>query len=290
MRLTELRRSVDSAASNFELKYRDMGTGVYNIDNIQKLKIGVGELIKLGLLEKKGFWEEVLFSSANTIQKGAADIHIILREVEALTKSLPILKRWADQNIPQDQEDNYINIKFPQIKDFDQLTKVSDQLRLAFSQVVCEYEGGQLQIVRFEQGSLWGVVKVGTAAMLVAGLVWSGAVISKKIVEYKQSHELYRNTSIRNNLLEELQKLAETEINNIIELEAKAIQDEHFGKENAEQLERIKNSIRNISELILKGTEIQPALVAPESVQNLFPDFTKLPLIESKVKKLPQHD
>lgn len=289
MRLTELRRRIDIAADKFEFKYRAQGNS-YIIDNIQNLKIAANELIKIGLLEKKGFWEKVLFADYDSIQQGTSDFHVVLREAEALTKSISMLKHWAAQNIPLDEEPDYINIKFPKVKDFDQLSKVSDQLRLAFSQVVCEYEGGQLEIVRFEQGSLWGVVKVGTAAMLVAGLVWSGAVISKKILECRHSYEVYRNASARNDLLKELQKLAEAQINNLIELEAKALQDEHFGKENAEQLERIKNSIRNISDLILKGTEIQPALVAPENVQNLFPDFTKLPLIESKVKKLPQHD
>lgn len=289
MRLTELRRRIDIAADKFEFKYRAQGNSCI-IDNIQNLKIAVNELIKIGLLEKKGFWEEVLFSDYVSIQKGPAEFNLILQEAGTLTKSISMLKHWATQNIPLDEEPDYVNIKLPKIKDFDQLSKVSDQLRLAFSQVVCEYEGGQLEIVRFEQGSLWVVVEVGTAAMLVAGLVWSGAVISKKILECRHSYEVYRNASARNDLLKELQKLAEVQVNNMIELEAKALQDEHFGKENAEQLERIKNSIRNISDLILKGTEIQPALAAPENVQNLFPDFTKLPLIESKVKKLPQHN
>lgn len=41
-----------------------------------------------------------------------------------------------------------------------------------------------------------------------------------------------------------------------------------------------------MAELIGKGTEIHPSLMAPENVANLFPEISKLPLIESRIKKL----
>lgn len=51
-----------------------------------------------------------------------------------------------------------------------------------------------------------------------------------------------------------------------------------------------KNSLYNISELILKGTEIHPALSVPEDVENLFPNYTTLSFIESKTKKLASNN
>jgi hypothetical protein len=48
--------------------------------------------------------------------------------------------------------------------------------------------------------------------------------------------------------------------------------------------------IKDLAGLIEKGAEIHPALTAPEDVKNLFPDFTKLELIESKQKLIPENN
>ena len=72
----------------------------------------------------------------------------------------------------------------------------------------------------------------------------------------------------------------------MIQAEAEHIQSEHFKNNAPENLKRIKNSISIFAELIGKGAEIQPALVAPENVANLFPDPTNLIGLESKIKKI----
>lgn len=69
-------------------------------------------------------------------------------------------------------------------------------------------------------------------------------------------------------------------------MEAVHISSEHFHENTPENIERIKNSITTFADLIGKGAEIHPALVAPENVSNLFPDPTKLIGVESKIKRL----
>ena len=200
-----------------------------------------------------------------------------------------LLHNWINEYIPEEQDEETVNIKLPQIKNFDILNKVANELRLAFSTIISEYKGGKIEIVQFDHGSYWCVVKVGTALLLFTGLAWAGAVVAKKTIECRSAYEVYRNASARNEMLEELKRLNKAQIDIVVTQEAKLIQQEHFNKEDHEQLERIKNSILNISELILKGTEIQPAIAAPEDVKNLFPDFSCLPLIESRTKKLTEN-
>lgn len=72
----------------------------------------------------------------------------------------------------------------------------------------------------------------------------------------------------------------------MIQAEAEHIESEHFKNKAPENIERIKNSITTFADLIGRGAEIHPALVAPENVTNLFPDPTKLISVESKIKRL----
>jgi hypothetical protein len=91
---------------------------------------------------------------------------------------------------------------------------------------------------------------------------------------------------IKNESLEDLKDQQEVLISNLIDSEARYLEGQSFGKHDNDRLERIKNTIRVFSTLIRRGAEVQPSLMAPESVQNLFPDFSKPLSIESKIPLL----
>ena len=74
----------------------------------------------------------------------------------------------------------------------------------------------------------------------------------------------------------------------MLNAEATHINSEHFQNNSPENIERIKNSIKIFSELIDKGAEIHPALIAPEQVSNLFPDIKNLLGLESKIKRISE--
>ena len=261
----------------------------FRINNADKLKIALDKLLSINFikLNDSSIYPIVVASSSESIlfdkRKNT------LSTIADLKKAVELMDRWINGYVPNEQDKETVNIKLPKISNFDVLNKVANELQLAFSTVICEYEGGKIEIVQFDHGSFWCVIKVGTALLLFTGLAWAGAVVAKKTIECRSAYEVYRNASARNEMLEELKRLNKAQIDIVIEQEAKLIQQEHFSKEDNEQLERIKNSILNISELILKGTEIQPAIAAPEDVKNLFPDFSCLPLIESRTKKLTEN-
>jgi len=184
---------------------------------------------------------------------------------------------------------NSINIKLPPISDFDELSKVSREIHIGLTQVIYSDEiQGETKIVSVENGSIWLNVFVGSAAALtlIASLIWSSAVIFKKFQEGKLLAEQVRGLKVKNESLEEILKAQKAATELMIQAEAEHIQSEHFKDNEPENLERIKNSISIFAELIGRGAEIQPALVAPENVSNLFPDPTNLIGLESKIKKL----
>ena len=51
-------------------------------------------------------------------------------------------------------------------------------------------------------------------------------------------------------------------------------------------LERLKNTVRVFSDMIMRGGELRPSLSAPEPVKEKFPDFKKLDAAVSRVHQL----
>jgi hypothetical protein len=85
-----------------------------------------------------------------------------------------------------------------------------------------------------------------------------------------------------------LKKRKKKLLNGIVTAEAIHLEKEAYGEENPERLERIKHSIEMMQGLLEKGAEVHPALMAPEQVKNLFPDFHKLGSVESKIKQITE--
>lgn len=187
-----------------------------------------------------------------------------------------------------EEDINSINIKLPPVNDFDDLSRVSREIHLGLTQVIYNDDiNGQTKIVSVENGSIWFNVFVGASAVtVIASLVWASAVIYKKVLEGKLLAEQIRGLKVKNDSLEDILRAQKAETDLMIQAEAEHISSEHFRENTPENIERIKNSITTFADLIGKGAEIHPALVAPETVSNLFPDPTKLIGVESKIKRI----
>lgn len=232
--------------------------------------------------------KSVIYTTAND------QMSIQLQEGRAIEENLILLKTLSTNflnvlltTVPE-EDINSINIKLPPVNDFDELSKVSREIHIGLTQVIYNDDiNGQTKIVSVENGSIWLNVLVGaTAVTVIASLVWASAVIYKKILEGKLLAEQVRGLKVKNDSLEDILKAQKVETDLMIQAEAEHISSEHFRENTPENIERIKNSITTFADLIGKGAEIHPALVAPENVSNLFPDATKLIGVESKIKRL----
>jgi len=232
--------------------------------------------------------KSVIYTTAND------QMTVQLLEGHDIVTNLTLLKTLSTNflnvlmtTVPE-EDINSINIKLPPVNDFDELSKVSREIHLGLTQVIFNDDvNGQTKIISVENGSIWLNVFVGASAVsVIASLVWASAVIYKKILEGKLLAEQVRGLKVKNDSLEDILKAQKVETDLMIQAEAEHISSEHFRENIPENIERIKNSITTFAELIGKGAEIHPALVAPENVSNLFPDLTKLIGVESKIKRL----
>jgi len=92
---------------------------------------------------------------------------------------------------------------------------------------------------------------------------------------------------IKNESLEDILNTQKELTNQLLENEAQSVLDEHFDDNNDnEQLERLKLTIKTFATLIQNGAEIHPSIMAPEKVQNLFPNYKNMDMLTTRIKQI----
>jgi len=263
---------------------------VYSYVGLGNVREVINRLIELNLFKSitSSIKDSIIFTTR------ADDMKIEISESNLIESKLKLLDQLIDnllqvilQVSPEESLDS-VNIRLPEIKDFDELSKVSKEIHIALTQVILNKDiKGETKIMSVENGSIWLNVFVGSVAVSVIGsLAWSASVIYKKIQEGKLLAQQVKNLKVRNDSLEDILKAQKAETELMIQAEAEHVNSKHFKINEPENIERIKNSISTLANLIDKGAQIQPALYAPEEVSNLFPDPKKLDTIETKIEKL----
>ena len=190
------------------------------------------------------------------------------------------------------QEEHTIDVKIQAPDNLIEISQILGSLHKVFSQTILNEEiKGSITIKNFETGSLWIEILLGTklAVSLIAGIVWAGTVIYKKIQETKIIEQYITSLENQNESLQNIKDAQEKMLKLMVEIEAKKLLQQHFSKkDDPEQLERIKLAINNFAELIDKGIEICPTLNAPENVKNLFPDMKIAQSIKSEIKEITE--
>ncbi len=229
----------------------------------------------------------IFTSSANEMSIQQGEANVIISNLNSLKTLSENFLNTLTKTLPEEDPDS-INIKLPQVNDFDELSNASKQFHIALTQVIFNKEiNGETKIVSVENGSIWFNVFVGLSAVtVIASLAWSAAVIYKKIQEGRLLEQQVRSLKVKNESLDDILVAQKAETQLMIEAEADHINSEYFKENAAENIERIKNSITILADLIGKGAEIHPALQAPENVSNLFPDVKNLLGLESKIKRI----
>lgn len=267
------------------------GQTYIKIGGLNKIRPIITELNELNLFEAQVNFlkNSIVFTSTNDLMQiqytEGNQVVVTLANLKSLTQNLAAV---LSNVIPEEDADS-INIKLPPINDFEELSKVSHDIHISLTQILYNEEiNGQTKIVSVENGSIWLNVFIGGAGgvAIVGALVWSAAVIYKKIQEGRLLEQTVRGMEVKNTSIEDILTAQKKSTELMIKAEAEYIQTTHF-KENApENIERIKNSVKTLAELIEKGAEIHPALVAPEQVSNLFPNVKNLLGVESKIKRI----
>lgn len=188
-------------------------------------------------------------------------------------------------------KENTVFIKIVEPSDLVSLERNIEPFQKIFSQLVLHPDiGGEIIYDGVEPGSTWIKVILGAqaAVLLIGSVMWSAAVISKKFKEVEIVEKMADNLAIEAENKQTLVNANKILTNMMLQAEAQHIYNTYYntGEIDHEQIGRIKVSIKELSEEINKGAEINPSLTAPEEVRNLFPDMKLLPTIQSKIPQI----
>jgi hypothetical protein len=193
----------------------------------------------------------------------------------------------------QSPTESDIYVQFRTVGDLPAFKAQLETLQLILEQTILDSKiGGKMEIRSIDKGSIWLHLYIGSiqAVGFVGSIAWSAAVVYKKFQEGRLVEQHVESLKIKNEALKQIQEAQEKLLKDVVEAEAKHLEKEIFGEEeNPDRLERIKHAIRLMQELLEKGAEVHPALMAPENVKNLFPDFKKLGAVESRIKKITEN-
>jgi hypothetical protein len=218
-----------------------------------------------------------------------ADLFAAANELRDYIKSLASFLNALGVQPPTEAD---IYVRFETVGDLPAFNAQLATLQLILEQTILDPKiGGKMEIRSVDKGSIWLHLFIGSvqAVGVVGSIAWSAAVVYKKFQEGRLVEQHVQSLKIKNDALKQIQEGQEKLLKDVVEAEAKHLEKEIFGgEENPDRLERIKHAIRLMQELIEKGAEVHPALMAPENVKNLYPDFKKLGSVESKIKQIAE--
>lgn len=293
MRLREIQKIIADNINKISVSVAGGNNNQFQVSKILDAKQGILNLIPLNLFEQ----EITALRQTNFFSYTTESVQTTQQEYQAIQNNITSIRKKAEQLLSSlneslrsgQLEENSISIKISNQLTLDGLSDILEKLKKVISLPLSEYEqGGEAKITNFDNGTFWIDILLPTSGCvtLIGSIAWAGAVIYKKYQEAFAFKQYADTLKIQKEYLEELKEAAQKKINLDIEAEAKLIQNEFYKSEDLEQLARLKLSIKEYSELILKGIEIQPSIAASEQVSNLFPNYKALELIDSKVKQI----
>lgn len=212
----------------------------------------------------------------------------LYRQGDDFFQMVQALDRIVDA-IVRDLPPESITVKLPEVTELAAVVAALGDLQTALSQLVMNEEtGGDVKVEGWEKGSLLIFLYLKTLAAidLVGRALKSAALIYQEMQKGRLMGQQVRHYKIKNETLEDLQNAQATLLKELTEREARAIDTASFKKKDAERLERIKNSLRLLAELMERGTVIYPSLNMPSEQRGLFPDFKQLGNVVTSIKQL----
>jgi hypothetical protein len=295
MRLSE----IYNAVSNLDIENSRINIGssgsAYKISNLKNFKNLIKQVKEyqldfykeqISFLEKSEMFSStqdslILYDDKLYVQIRRTALYI-LDSIDALNKVLISL-------IPQSSENDFL-IKLPKPENFEFLLKDMNKIQKQLSILVNDESiNSSYNIQNWEYGSFWLNVAFSTVVTveIIASITWASAYIASQVQKYEENSLYLKQISIKTEMLEELQKTHSTYLKQLIDSEVSHINEKHFDNTNDnERDKKVKDTITLFSDIISRGGEFQPSLIAPKEIKESFPDFNLLESIPSKVKQI----
>lgn len=302
MRLTDIKRQLFIAEEKFKPQFSNDSYGYY-IKNVLSTKDALRILKDCGFFPVSGydfseqFYQIISSSFTDRIIVDSNQYKNFSIASDRIKYMIVSLCGWLSGYITDEEDENTISIKLPNIDYISDLSLVIDMLEKSLSSISVINGGGEIKVKQVEHGSIWVVIAVCSVRIVkaIAVAVNSALDIAKKKVELDLAKETLRKSQIENQALENLVSLQKELIRKLIEEESNNLEDvsseEANGLTSSERRNRYRKALSELTDLVMSGTEFHPAVSASRDIIEQFPNFTKQGIVlKSPVAKLPRNN
>lgn len=295
MRLSELREYLAKCLNDLDFKGSASGANkmeIYNnLKTVEALeKLADFKFLKQEIEELKSVTTIYYARTMNTFEVGSIDFNRFHESYLILVYKINAVIDLLSQYLPK-EDPNSINVKFENTNELKEVSQLINTLDKALNQLLNIPDiNGKAELINVQPGSIWFNIAVGTSVAIpvIAGAVWSSVVIYKKVKEVELVQKSIEAFDVHIDAMNAIKEGLENQVSALCETEARQLLEGNNINFDPETLNRVKHTIKMFSELIKNGVEIHHPLAAPEDVKNLFPDYSKIGLIESKIKLLKE--
>ncbi|GAA4789822.1 hypothetical protein GCM10023231_17240 [Olivibacter ginsenosidimutans] len=226
------------------------------------------------------------------------EITITDAEANKLSKDLSSLRNAISAIIllahTEDVEEiDSIRIKLPPFHTFEELQKLSGELKLAVEvPLYNSHIGAKVDIKRAETGSIWFLIGLGirAAGQMLADLAHLALNVRMKKIEGDKHIEYLKQNKAATDMLNTLSEFTKTTVKNYLDEQAEQIQNKYFDtKKTKDALNIIKTAAETFGNLYEKGMIVQSAM--PSAVDNevppiKFPSIDEIKLLKESIKQI----
>ncbi|MBS1781383.1 MAG: hypothetical protein JST70_18800 [Bacteroidetes bacterium] len=262
----------------------------YLVKGIKKLKEAVIELEETGYFQgeiselRRSFLYQ---TNEDSLRTTSSLILPIERLVNELIVGLRYLVGYIAQ-LPKLVATNNIDIRLPETKDFDHLSKVANEFKKVIDIPVSDLPDGEpIEIISAEPGSIWLTVALHTGAAI--GLV---GAICKAAVYLKQKNaaantfiEYAKGLHNHNDYLKAIQDGQKKLIDEYVATTTAEISNDFYQDLNIEKQNRLKLAIETMENLYQKGAIVLPS-ANDLALQKQFPTMSEIQLLTSGMNQI----
>ncbi len=282
----EIKEILDYSIPILLFKYVPQGGQASQIFNFSSLVRAIKSLNNIN--ELKDYCTPLLENNIILENQYAETISIIQPEFDKIFFDISKLKiaaqiLWDIKNKTKQYSENSILIKFPPVESFQDLSKISNDFKIAI-EVPIHDANENLKIEKAEEGSIWiTITTTFFGVSLIAKIVSAGFNIAKLNIQLKWHEEQSRTIGLKNDAIENILQMQKEFLKQKVQEETRSFLDEEVSPET---FNRYKVSVEMMADLIDRGAEIIPGAIDDKELKKSFPKFKDVNLLADAIKKI----
>lgn len=230
--------------------------------------------------------KSVAETNANTFYRNFDKLYSKVSTITGLFDSIGYCQYKDDRNT-----ENGIDIKLPPNISLIEISKCTRDLNTIFTTCpLITANDGSVSFSAVDVGSVWFSFIVGGASVVailhsIAALVDKALIIRSHYLTTKEQMEKIKTLAMGNEMLEGAQKINDSIGKELLNKVSSELASKN-NITNPEDIERVKNSIKSLSDWMTKGLEVYASIEAPGEIKAVFPPVEKQALPDSAIKLL----